>query len=263
MKKDYIFKFILLLIPVTAFVLMSNSGGREQTLTGSPGDSNATCAQCHSGGNFGISPTISIDIPNTGYGLDTDYTVTVSGGAAPKHGFQITAERTDTNAKVGTFIADSNAKTKTFNSDKSLTHTIASTSLNENSWTFKWKSPSANVGDVKFYVAMVGANGNGGTTGDQVATTSTGSFKVLGLAKENQLEFTVYPNPVSEYLNIQLPTGTTKASINVFDMSGKLIRNSVISVGNTKVDVSDLTSGVYVLKLDSEGKLGSRQFIKE
>ena len=46
-------------------------------------------------------------------------------------------------------------------------------------------------------------------------------------------------------------------------MSGKLIRNSAISVGNTKVDVSDLTSGVYVLKLDSEGKLGSRQFIKE
>jgi hypothetical protein len=55
----------------------------------------------------------------------------------------------------------------------------------------------------------------------------------------------------------------SKANINVFDMSGKLIRNNAISIGNTKVDVSDLSTGVYILKLDSEGKLGSRQFIKE
>ena len=261
MKKNYIFKFILFLIPVSAFVLMSNSGGKTDGFSGSPGDSSNTCASCHSGGNFSASVSIQTEVPNGGYDLNTSYGIQVDvSGSGSKHGFQITAERISDNAKVGTF-AVSGSGSQLVNGGTHVTHT--STGNSKNTWNFNWTSPTTDVGAVKFYVAALAANANGTTTGDQVVTASTGNFNVLSLSKENQLEFTVYPNPVSEYLNIQLPTGTTKASINVFDMSGKLIRNSAISVGNTKVDVADLSTGVYILKLDSEGKLGSRQFIKE
>ena len=257
MKKNYIFKTILFLIPFTAFVLMASSGGRDDGRTGSPGDGGNSCTACHTGGSTGVSVAITTNIPNGGYETNTQYDVTVSSTSSTNtNGFQLTAEKTTDNAKVGTFAAGSGSRV----TGSRITHSNSG----QKSWSFKWTSPATDVGNVKFYAATVSANGNGSNdNGDKVALTSTSDFSVLSLAKENQLDFTVFPNPVSEYLNIQLPTGTTNANISVFDMTGKLIRNNAISVGNTKVGVSDLSTGVYILKLNSEGKLGSRQFIKE
>lgn len=262
MKKNYIFKTLLFLIPVSAFVLMSVSSGRDGAFSGSPGDSSNNCTSCHSGGSFGASVAIQTEVPNGGYALNTSYgiQVDVTGSSANKHGFQITAEKVSDNSKVGTF-AVSGTGSKLVNGGTHVTHT--STGNTKSTWNFNWTSPTTDVGAVKFYVAALAADGTGSTGGDQTVTASTGNFNVLSLAKENQLDFTVFPNPVSEYLNIQLPTGTTNANISVFDMSGKLIRDNAISVGKTKVDVSDLSTGVYVLKLNSEGKLGTKQFIKE
>lgn len=262
MKKNYIFKTILFLIPISALVLISASAGRDGEYSGSPGDSTNTCTSCHSGGNFGASVAIQTELPTGGYALNTSYgiQVDITGSTGNKHGFQITAERISDNSKIGTFTADgTNNQLK--NGGTHLTHT--STGNTKKTWNFNWKSPTTNVGEVKFYVAALAANGNGNTSGDQVVTATTGNFNVLGLAKENQLDFTVYPNPVSDDLNIQLPTGTQNTEVAVFDMSGKLIRNATISAQNTKINVSELSTGVYILKLNSDGKMGTRQFIKE
>jgi hypothetical protein len=262
MKKNYIFKTILFLIPLTAFVLMAVSSGRDGGFSGSPGDSSNTCTSCHSGGNFGASVTIQTELPAGGYALNTSYgiQVDINGSSGSKHGFQVTAERMSDNSKIGTFTPDG-TDNQLKNGGTHVTHT--STGNTKKTWNFTWKSPTTDVGAIKFYVAALAADGTGGTAGDQVVTATSGNFNVLSLAKENQLDFTVYPNPVKDNLNIQLPTGTIKANVSVFDMSGKLIRNAAISIQNTKVDVSDLSTGVYILKLNSDGKLGSKQFIKE
>ena len=264
MKKNYFFKFLLFLIPVSAFLLMSNAGGREQSLSGSPGDTNNSCTQCHSGGSFGATVTITSDIPSGGYDLNTEYNITVTANSsASKHGFQITAERVSDNLKVGTFIPDGNAKTKIFDSGRSLTHTIASTSLNENSWSFKWKSDQSDRGQIRFYVAAVAANSNGNTSGDEVklANTSVGS---LSISEANRLDFSMYPNPSSEEMvTIQLPTGTLKAEVSLYDISGRLIKTQKITSNNNKVSVQNLSNGIYVFKVVADGKLGAQQFVKK
>ncbi|WP_347174694.1 choice-of-anchor V domain-containing protein [Polaribacter uvawellassae] len=262
MKKNYIFKTFLFLIPLTAFVLMAVSSGRDGGFSGSPGDSSNSCTSCHSGGNFGASVAIQTELPTGGYALNTSYgiQVDVTGSSATKHGFQITAERVSDNAKVGTFTV-SGTDNKLVNGGTHVTHTSAGNT--KNTWNFNWTSPTTDVGEVKFYVAALAANANGSTSGDQVVTATSSNFNVLSLAKENQLDFTVYPNPVRDNLNIQLPTGVIKADVSVFDMSGKLIRNVNISAQNNTINVSELSTGVYILKLNSEGKLGSRQFIKK
>jgi len=264
MKKNYFFKFLLFLIPVSAFVLMSNSGGRENALTGSPGDSGQTCSQCHSGGSFGASVAITTNIPASGYDLNTEYDITVTAtSTAPKHGFQITAEKISDNSKVGIFTADANAKTKTFNSNKNLTHTIASTSLNEKAWTFKWTSPSSDQSQVKFYASAIAADGTGGTGGDQVVTTST-SVGSLSIKEANRLDFSMYPNPSSEEMvTIQLPTGTLKADVSLYDISGRLIKTQKITNNNNKVSVQNLSNGIYMFKVAADGKLGAQQFVKK
>lgn len=262
MKKNYIFKFILFLIPVTAFVLMSLSGGRDGGFSGSPGDSSNSCANCHSGGNFGASVSIETEVPTGGYALNTSYgiKVEVSGSSANKHGFQITAERVSDNTKVGTFTADG-TDNQLKNGGTHVTHTSSGNS--KKVWNFNWKAPATDVGAVKFYVSAIAANGNSGTSGDQVVNASTGNFSVLGISKENQLDFTMYPNPVKGNINIQLPSGVSKASVQLFDISGKLLKTSLVTSISKKIDAKELSSGMYVLKINAEGKTGAQQFIKQ
>ncbi|NVK52301.1 MAG: T9SS type A sorting domain-containing protein [Flavobacteriaceae bacterium] len=256
MKKNYIFKFILFLIPATAFVLMSSSGGRDDGRTGSPGDGGQTCTACHSGGSFGASLSITTDIPAGGYEANKEYNITVTNSSsASAHGFQLTAEKSSDNSKVGTFAAGSGSRV----SGSRITHS----SDGQSSWSFKWTAPATAVGNVKFYAASVAANNNGGTSGDQVVTASTGDFSVLGISKENLLDFAMYPNPSKDFLTVQLPSGSAKATVRVFDLSGRELKTATISSNTDKVNVANLSTGVYLLKVDSEGKIGSKQFIKQ
>ena len=57
-----------------------------------------------------------------------------------------------------------------------------------------------------------------GNMNGTVTVTST-----AGISENNLLSFEMYPNPVSDLLNIQLPTGTEKAEVSVFDYTGRLV----------------------------------------
>jgi len=256
MKKNYFLKFILFLIPVSAFILMSSSTGRDDGRTGSPGDGGNSCATCHSGSSSGTSVAITTNIPNEGYQTNTEYDITVTTtSSASSHGFQLTAEKTSDNSKIGSFTAGTGTRV----TSSRITHSGDS----QSSWSFKWTSPGTDVGDFKFYAAAVAANGNSSNdSGDEVALTSTAGFSVLGLSKEVQLDFAMFPNPSSDHITIQLPSGVSKADLNVFDISGRLVLQSNIISQNQLVNVTDLSSGIYVVKIQSEGKVGSRQFIK-
>lgn len=258
MKKHYIFKFILLLIPVSAFILMSSSGGRSEGRSGSPGDSGNSCATCHStGGNFNTSVEITSNIPLTGYLLNTDYTINVNTTSSSSTlGFQLTAEN-GSNTKIGTFSAGSG--TRTVNNNKAVTQSFPSSS---GDWSFTWRSPSTDLGRVTFYTAVNAADGTGGTSGDQVVTSSTSSPS-LSISEANRLDFDMYPNPASEKLTIQLPSGENNATVQFYDYQGKLALSQVISSINNTIFVNKLSTGIYILKVATDTKIGVQKFIKK
>ena len=262
MKKNYFFKFILLIIPLSAFILMSNSTGRIAAFnTGSPGDGSTTCTACHGGGTFSGSPSIATNIPVSGYALDTEYTISVmlTSTNSQRAGYQLTAEKTSDNSKAGSFSAGTNAQV--FNNNHHVTHTSPINHGGNLVVGVTWKSPSTDQGAIKFYAAINAVNNNGGTTGDNVFTTSSGEV-VLGLTKEVQLDFSMYPNPSKDYLTIQLPTGVLNANIQLFDITGRLLKTSKVITSIKQIDVQNLSSGIYILKITSEGKSGAKQFIK-
>ena len=260
MKKHYFFNFLLLLIPVSAFILMSNSSGRTSGSSGSPGDGGKTCTECHAGGNFSASLQITDDIPAGGYELNTDYNITVTNtSTASKHGFQVTAEKTSNDSKVGSFTAGTGSQA--FSNDNYLTHTTSGNS--QSSWSFTWTSPATDEGEIKFYSASVAANGTGGTSRDQVVTTSTGGVTTLGIPAAKRLSFEMYPNPALEDVTIQLSSDSEKATVQFYDYIGRLALTKNISSSNDKMNIKELSSGVYILKVISEDKIGSQKFIKK
>lgn len=66
-----------------------------------------------------------------------------------------------------------------------------------------------------------------------------------GLDAVESIEFTVYPNPAKDVLYID---GLQNERISIYDIDGRLVKQ-VISDG--KVDIKDLTAGVYAIKIQS------------
>ena len=79
----------------------------------------------------------------------------------------------------------------------------------------------------------------------------------------NKLDFELFPNPSSENLFIQLSDATDDTTVSFFNYLGKNILTQKISNENNKISISGLSSGVYFVKVVSDGKAGLKKFIKQ
>ena len=185
----------------------------------------------------------------------TNCTITVnSTSSSSKLGFQLIAENSS-NTKVGSFIAGSGTRV----SGQRITHSTPSTS---GDWSFTWKSPATNEGNVTFYTAVNATNDNEGTSGDQVVLANT-SVGVLGISEARRLHFEMFPNPASENLTIQLPSGSKNASVVFYDYIGRMALTQKVSQTNNQINVQKLSSGVYIIKVLADGKIGTQKFVKK
>ncbi|MFK8060869.1 MAG: T9SS type A sorting domain-containing protein, partial [Polaribacter sp.] len=189
--------------------------------------------------------------------LNTDYTININTSSnSSSLGFQLTAEN-GSNTKIGSFTAGSGSRT--VNTNKAVTHSSPSSSGN---WSFTWKSPSSDLGKVTFYTAVNASSGQGSFNNqDQVVTANTSSPS-LSISEARRLDFDMYPNPASDKIQIQLSSEINEATVQFYDLVGRVALAKKITKSNEAIDVSNLTSGIYLLKIVSDGKVGSQKFIK-
>lgn len=97
-----------------------------------------------------------------------------------------------------------------------------------------------------------------GNMNGTVTVTST-----AGITKNNLLSFDMYPNPVSDILTVQLPTGTEKAEVSIIDYTGRLVSSKTISSNDTSIDVQSISKGIYIIRVATNAKIGVQRFIKK
>ena len=85
--------------------------------------------------------------------------------------------------------------------------------------------------------------------------------ETLSIEDEELVDMSIYPNPVEDELQIQTSGNVINKIATIFDISGKRVLN--LKLDSTSIDVSSLTSGVYFLRLESDGKIAKRKFIKK
>ena len=85
----------------------------------------------------------------------------------------------------------------------------------------------------------------------------------LGISENKLLSFEMYPNPVSDVLNIQLPTGTDKAEVGVYDYTGRLVSTKTVSSNDSTLDVQNISKGIYIIRVTTNSKIGVQRFIKK
>ena len=83
----------------------------------------------------------------------------------------------------------------------------------------------------------------------------------LSVIDKTLADVSIYPNPVEDKLTIKTSADVINKIATIFDINGKRVLN--LKLKTTTIDVSSLTSGVYFLRLESEGKTMKRKFIKK
>lgn len=123
-------------------------------------------------------------------------------------------------------------------------------------------------------VAGGNATGTGGSAsyssvGQIVYTTNTGTsinvyqayaissittgFEVL---KGISLQCSIYPNPTIDFLTLKIEGKLqTQYISSLYDMNGKLIENKKIEANRTRIDMSNLVSANYLLKVSDNNKV--------
>jgi hypothetical protein len=79
---------------------------------------------------------------------------------------------------------------------------------------------------------------------------------------EATVQVLLWPNPVGEILNLR--SNMKLESISIFNETGSMVflPKPIAWAGQISMDVSHLPSGIYFLKLQSEGKVWNGKFIK-
>ena len=87
-----------------------------------------------------------------------------------------------------------------------------------------------------------------------------GTQTTLAVIENSELKFSIYPNPFSDVVNIIGIYGN--ASFNLFTIDGKLIKQGKLEENN-QINLNDLSKGLYLLQLTSDGKTETKKIIKK
>lgn len=73
------------------------------------------------------------------------------------------------------------------------------------------------------------------------------------VVEANEIIASIYPNPAKEILTIQLKTDAP-ATIKLYNILGQEVKSFVSADIQTTINVADLHSGIYIIKVDQDGK---------
>lgn len=78
-------------------------------------------------------------------------------------------------------------------------------------------------------------------------------------------EFSVYPNPSTTYLNIDLPSEELIEDVSIYNTTGTLVfqqnKNNFINMSNIKIEINNLTNGTYIIRVKSNDNIYSKKFV--
>lgn len=271
------------LILAAALIGLGNSGGRAFVArmgnTGAPGDNRQTCQSCHNGTAIQVSMDIIVK-DNNGDPVDSyvpgqtyDVTVQINAdrGTPSGYGFQMVALNAplDENGDaINSWIDNAtNLKVVSLNTGRDYVEHDGVSRTNE--FTVQWEAPDEGTGEISFYAAGNGVNLNGGSSGDGAATTKRSLTEAPPVSVYDLFDIAntrVGPNPASEYLSIVRSDRIEEDwTLEIFTLRGQLVDLSSIGRGTSeaRIDLTDLQTGIYILRASNGRQQQSFRFIKQ
>ena len=83
----------------------------------------------------------------------------------------------------------------------------------------------------------------------------------LGVSENTSVMCSVFPNPATEIIMVN--SGNTVSHYEVYNIAGAMILSKPVNEKSFSVNVSELPTGTYLLKLVSEGLVQTQRFVKK
>ena len=103
---------------------------------------------------------------------------------------------------------------------------------------------SINVVDDGIYALIVSVEGCQSEMSEQVLIHT-------GIEKSARSGVSIYPNPVNDYLHVQVQAASGLTVIQIRDPAGKIVYAGASENGGEDIDVSTIQAGIYILQLSS------------
>ncbi len=196
---------MLFFFGISIGIVHSNSAGPIPSVSGVPAgggfEAEVTCdtSGCHESFKLNPDDLGSVEltgvpdnyIPGQTYSLR--FRITHSDMNLRRWGFQMAAVDAVTFQQAGTFIVTDSQRTQTERGGRArrtyIQHTVLGTFTGRRggtSWTFDWRAPSTNTGDVAFYGSGNAANNDNAVSGDKIYNPTPNPLAVA----KGQFEFT-------------------------------------------------------------------------
>lgn len=100
-------------------------------------------------------------------------------------------------------------------------------------------------------------------SGDKTENTRGGrDFWILEISTTMNIEdfspqrLHVFPNPIADFVKVELPENSTSGQLYVFDITGAIVHSEIINAESNQVNLSNLASGVYFISYFDESGTG-------
>lgn len=104
------------------------------------------------------------------------------------------------------------------------------------------------------------ATGFGTNTGDLILNVTADGLLSTEEESLSDNDITLFPNPAINDLTIS--SREVIENVNVYNLSGQVVLQKSVNATQDLVDVSNLTSGIYLMQLTSNGQSVTKKFIK-
>jgi hypothetical protein len=248
MRNKLLFNLLFLVGLTVCYVTLSSH---------STGYTSTTGCSCH--GNNNAATVIAITgFPSAGYVPGTTYTftATVTNSSEVAAGLAL-------GASAGTLDTIPGQGTKIFAGFPIITHSSPKAmTAGTASFNFNWTAPA--TGNVDFNMAGVAVDLANEESGDvpNAGTFTLAQASGTSTSNINKLQNKVYPNPSTGILNIT--ELSSNAKVVLYNTCGQSQQVKVNTNGNnTSVDVSNLSSGMYILGVTNGNKQSFTTVVKQ
>ena len=136
---------------------------------------------------------------------------------------------------------------------------LTSSSATNNQWYLNG-NPIAGASSQTYTATDIGAYQVGVSSGAGCQSMSDILDFVTGVNKISDKDIKMYPNPASDKITIE---GITKAEIELFNLQGQVIKAISVSGNKTSMDISNITNGVYSIKIKTDRGIVVKKLLKQ
>ena len=106
---------------------------------------------------------------------------------------------------------------------------------------------------------MAGGTGNTNTTQHNESKLMT---KDAGLIKQAEAQdYIIYPNPAEQTVTIKSNDGSIADEVVFYNLQGNKVLQNTPEQSSTTIDLGDLKSGVYIIRITSDERLFNKKIL--